>query len=135
MHEGKIGNHQAKCFGPVHSTENFSSDPLQFIGYLVRQWEHECGVDTLKWNVQPLIVVKRKKLRLRGLAFETHDDVLCKGVLLPDLEYGEELIEIGLGESGIDGKPELSALLCGRNDSALRPDCGLLRSGHVVSLL
>jgi hypothetical protein len=28
----------------------------------------------------------------------------------------------------------LSALLCGRNDSALRSRCGLLRNGHVGSL-
>jgi len=41
---------------------------------------------------------------------------------------------MALGESGIDGEPELSALLCGSNDSALRSGCGFLRSGHVVSL-
>jgi hypothetical protein len=28
----------------------------------------------------------------------------------------------------------LSALLCGRNDSALRSGCGCLRSDHVVPL-
>jgi hypothetical protein len=49
-----------------------------------------------------------------------HDDVFGQGVLLPDFEHSKELIEMALGESGIDGKPELSALLCGRNDFALR---------------
>jgi hypothetical protein len=42
---------------------------------------------------------------------------------------------MALGEFGIDGQPELSARLRGRNDPALRSACGLLRSGHVVSLL
>jgi hypothetical protein len=135
MREGKKGHHHAKCLRPIHSAENLSSDPLQFIGYLVRQRKHECGVDTLKWNVQPLVVVERKQLRLHGLGFEMHDDVFGEGVLSPDFEHGKELIEMPHGESGIDGKPELSALLCGRNDSALR-SCGcLLRSYHVVSLL
>jgi len=134
MHEGKICHHHAKCLGPVHSAENLSAYSFQFIGYLVRQGKHECGVDALKWNVQPLVVVESKKLRLRGLGFETHNDVLGERVLLPDFEHGEELIEMALGESGIDGKPELSALLCRRNDSAFRSDCGLRRSGHMVSL-
>jgi hypothetical protein len=89
----------------------------------------------LKWNVQPLVVVERNKLRLRGLGFETHDDVFSQGVLSPDFEHGKELVEMALGEFGIDGEPELSALLRGRNDPALRSGYGLLRSGHVVSLL
>jgi hypothetical protein len=135
MNESKIGHHHAKCLRPIHSAENLSSDPLQFIGYLVRQRKHECRVNSLKWNIQPLIVIEGKKLSLSSLAFKTHDDVFCEGILLPDFERGEELIEMGLGESGIDGKPELSALLCGRNDSALRSCGGLLPSGHVVYLL
>jgi hypothetical protein len=52
--------------------------------------------------------------------------VLREGVLSPDLEHGKELVEMTHGESRIDGKPELSALLRGRNDSALRSGCGLL---------
>ena len=68
MDEGKIGHHHTKCLGPIDSAENLSANSFQFIGDLVGQWEHECGVDTLKWNVQPLVVVERKKLRLRGLA-------------------------------------------------------------------
>jgi hypothetical protein len=133
MHEGKIGNHHAKCLGPIYSAENLSSDPFQFIGYLKRQRKHECGIDALKWNVEPLVVVERNELCLRGLALEAHDDVFGKGVLSPDFEHGKELIEMAHSESGIDGKPELSALLRGRNDSALRSGWGLLCSGHVVS--
>ena len=134
MDEGKIGHHHAKCLGPIDSAENLSSNPLQFIGYLVRQWEHECGVDGLERNVQPLVVIERNELRLRRLSFETHDDVFSEGILFPDFQHSEELIEIALGESGIYRKPKLSALLCGRNDSALRSRCGLLRNGHVGSL-
>jgi hypothetical protein len=74
-------------------------------------------------------------LRLSGLALETHDDVFSKGVLSPDFQHSKELIEMALGEPGIDGQPKLSTLLCGSNDSALRSGCGLLRSGHVVSSL
>jgi hypothetical protein len=98
------------------------------------QGKHECGVNTLKWNVQPLVVEERNELRLSGLAFEIHDDVLGEGVLSPDFQHGKQLAEMALGELGIDGQPELSALVCGSNDSALRSGCGLLRSGHVVSL-
>jgi len=36
MDEGKIGHRHAKYLGPIHSAENLSSDPLQFIGYLVK---------------------------------------------------------------------------------------------------
>jgi hypothetical protein len=61
--------------------------------------------------------------------------VLGESVLSPDFEHGKELVEMALGEFGIDGEPELSALLRGRNDPALRSGYGLLRSGHVVSLL
>ncbi|MGD0482902.1 MAG: hypothetical protein ABSA42_22230 [Terracidiphilus sp.] len=103
MNESKIGHHHAKCLGAVHSAENLPAHSLQFIGYLVGQRENKSGINTLKWNVQPLVVVERKKLRLRGLGFETHDDVLCKGVLSPDFKYGKELIEMPHGESGIDG--------------------------------
>ena len=134
MDEGEIGHHHAKCLGPIHSAENLPAYSLQFIGYLVRQWKHECGVNALKWNIQPRAVVEPNKLRLSRLALETHDDVFSEGVLSPDFQHGKELIEMALGESGIDGEPELSALLCGSNDSALRSGCGFLRSGHVVSL-
>jgi hypothetical protein len=101
----------------------------------VGQWKHKCGVNTLKRNVQPLVVVERNNLRLRSLAFETHDDVFREGVLSPDFEHGKKLAEMVLGEFGIDGEPKLRALLCGRNDPELRPGCGLLRRGYAVSLL
>jgi hypothetical protein len=135
MDEGEIGYHHAKCLGPIHPAKNLSPNSFQFIGDLVGQWKHECGVDSLKWNVQPLIVVKRKKLRLSGVAFETHDDVLSEGVLSPDFEHSKKLAEMALGKFGIDGKPELSARLCGSNDSALRSGCGFFCSGHVISSL
>ena len=134
MYEGKIGHHHAKCLGPVHSAEYLSANSFQLIGDLERQRKYESGVDTLKWNVQPLVVVERNKLRLRGLSFETHDDVLSEGVLSPDFQHSEKLVEIALGESGIDGQPELSTLLCGSNDSALRSGYGFLYGGHEVSL-
>jgi hypothetical protein len=135
MDEGEIGHHQAKCLGPIHPAENLSANSLQFIGDLEGQREYESGVDTLKWNVQPPVVVERNKLRLSGLALETHDDVLSEGVLSPDFEHGKKLVEMALGKFGIDGQPELSALLCGRDDPALRSGCGLLRGRHMVSLL
>jgi hypothetical protein len=87
MDEGKIGHHHAKCLGPVHSAEYLSANSFQLIGDLERQRKYESGVDTLKWNVQPLVVVERNKLRLRGLSFETHDDVLSEGVLSPDFQH------------------------------------------------
>jgi hypothetical protein len=135
MDEGKIGHHHAKCLGPIHSAENLPADSLQLVGNLVRQREHECGVNTLKWNVQPLVVVERNKLALSGLGFEIHDDVFSESVLSPDFQNGKQLAEMTLGEFGIDGEPELSARLHGSNDSALRSGRGFLRSGHVVSLL
>jgi hypothetical protein len=98
MNEGEIGHHHAKCLGPIHPAENLSADSFQFIGNLERQGKHECGVDTLKWNVQPLVVVERNKLRLSGLALETHDDVLSQGVLSADFEHSEKLAEMALGE-------------------------------------
>jgi hypothetical protein len=98
MDEGKIGHHHAKCLGPIHPAENLAADSFQFIGDLKRQRKHESGVDTLKWNVQPLVVVEGYKLRLSGLALEAHDDVLSEGILPPDFEYGEELVEMALGE-------------------------------------
>jgi hypothetical protein len=113
MDEGKIGHHHTKCLGPIHPAENLSADSFQLIGNLEGQGKNECGVDTLKWNVQPLVVVERNELRLSGLGFETHDDVFSQGVLSPDFEHSEELAEVVLGELGIDGEPELSALLCG----------------------
>ena len=69
MDERIIGHHNAKCLGLIHSAENLSANSIQFIGYIVCQRKHECGVNTLKWNVQPLVVVEGKKLRLRGLGF------------------------------------------------------------------
>jgi len=134
MDEGKIGHHYAKCFGPVYSAKHLSANSLQFIGDLERQREYESSVYTLKWNVQPLVVVERYELRLSDLALETHDDMFSEGVLFADFQYCKKLVEIVLGESGIDGNPELSALLCGRNDSALRSSCGLLHCRHMVSL-
>jgi hypothetical protein len=134
MYGCKIGHYHAKCLGPIHPAENLSANSIQFIGYLVCQWKHESGVDTLKWNVLPLVVVERNKLRLSGLALETQNDMFSEGVLSPHFEHGKKLAEMALGEFGIDGEPELSALLCGRNDPALWPGCGLLRRGHVVSL-
>jgi hypothetical protein len=104
MDEGKIGHHHAKCLGPIYSAENLSSDPLQFIRNLVGQREDEGGVDSLKWNVQPLVVVERKELRLSGLALETHDDVFSESVLSPDFQHSKKLVEIALGKSGIDGE-------------------------------
>jgi hypothetical protein len=130
----KIGDHHAKCLGPIHAAENFAANSIQFVGYLVCQWEYERGVNALKWNIQPLVVVERYELRLSGFAFETHDDVLSEGILSPNFEHGKKLAEIILGKFGIDGQPELSALVSGRNDFALRSGCGFFRSRHVVSL-
>ena len=88
----------------------------------------------MKRNVLPRTVIKRQNLPLDGLGPEIHDDVLGEGVLVSDFQHGKELIEIALGESGIDGKPDLSALLCGSNDSALRSGNCLLCSGHMIYL-
>jgi hypothetical protein len=46
--------------------------------------------------------------------------VFSQGILSPDFEHGKKLVEMTLGEFGIDSEPELSARLCGRNDFALR---------------
>ena len=70
MDEGQIGHHHAKCIRAIDAPKNLSSNPLQFTRDLVGQREHECGVDTLKWNVQPLVVIERNELRLRGFGFE-----------------------------------------------------------------
>jgi hypothetical protein len=88
----------------------------------------------LKWNVQPLVIVEGNKLCLSGLGFETHDDVFGQGILSADFEQSKKLAEMALGEFGIDGQPELSPRLCGRNDFALRSGSGFLRGRHVVSL-
>jgi hypothetical protein len=98
MDEGEIGHHHAKCLGPIHSAENLSANSFQLIGNLVCQWKYECGVNALKWNVQPLVVVERNKLRLSGLALETHDEVLSESVLSPDFQHGKELAEMALRE-------------------------------------
>src|SRR5208337_1130193 len=82
MDEGKVCHHHAKSLGPIHSAENLSANSFKLIGNLERQWKHKCGVDSLKWNVQPLVVVERYELRLSDLALETHDDVFSEGVLL-----------------------------------------------------
>jgi len=134
MDKGKIGDHHAKGLGPIHPAENLPANSFQFVGNIEGQRKHESGVDTLKWNVQPLVVIERNKLRLSGLAFETHDDVFSQGILSPDFEHGKKLVEMALGKFGINSEPELSPLLCGRNDSALRSGCGLLRRGHMLSL-
>jgi hypothetical protein len=105
MDECKVGHHHAKCLGPIHPAENLPANPFQFIGDLERQRKYESGVDTLKWNVQPLVVIERYKLRLRGLGFETHDDVFSQSVLSPDFEHGKKLVEMALGEFGIHGEP------------------------------
>ena len=130
----KIGHHHTKCLGPIYSAENLAANSIQFIGYLVCQWEYERGVNALKWNVQPRAVIERNKLCLRSLGFEIHDDVFREGVLSADFEHSEELAEMALGEFGIDGEPELSARLHRSNDSALRSGSGFLCSGHVVPL-
>src|SRR5208283_1974570 len=130
---GKVRHHHAKSLGLIHADKNLPADSLQFICNLVGQRKHKRGVDTLKWNVQPLIVVEPKELRLRGLALEIHDDVLSERVLFPDFQHCKELAEMCLGELGIHRKPDLSPLLCGRNDSALRSGCGLRLRGHVAS--
>ena len=135
MDECKVGHHHAKCLGPIYSAENLAANSFQFVGNIEGQGKYESGVNALEWNVQPLGVVERNKLRLCGLGFETHDDVFSQGVLSPDFEYGKELVEMALGEFGIDGQPELSALLCWRNDSALRSGCGFLRGRHRVFLV
>ena len=131
----EVGHHHTKCLGLIYAAENLPADSLQLIGDLVGQRKDERSVDTLKWNVQPLVVVESKKLRLSGFALEIHDDVFSQCVFLPDFEHRKELIEMALCESGIDGKPELSALFCGSNDSALRSGCGLRLRSHVVVLI
>jgi hypothetical protein len=73
-------------------------------------------------------------LRLSGLGFEIHDDVLGKGVLSADFENSEKLAEMTLGVFGIHREPDLSPLLCGRNDSALCAGCPFLWWGHVPFL-
>jgi hypothetical protein len=44
------------------------------------------------------------------------------------------LVEMRLGEFGIDSEPDLSPLLCGRHDSSFCAGCRLLRWGLVPSL-
>jgi hypothetical protein len=139
MDGGEVGHYHAKRLGLIHTAKDLSTNSLQFIRNLVGQWEYEGSIDSLKRNVQPRTVMKRQNLRLSSLGFEIHDDVLCEGVFVADFEYGKELVEMSLGEFGIDGEPDLSALLCGSNDSALRSGasvgCCLLWRGHLSSLL
>ena len=68
MDEGKVCHHHAKCLGPIHSAENLSANSFKLIGNLERQGEYESDVDTLKWNVQPFVVVERYQLGLSGVA-------------------------------------------------------------------
>jgi hypothetical protein len=89
MNEGEIGHHHTKCLGPIHPAENLAANSIQLIGYLVCQRKHKGGINALKWNVQPLVVVEGKKLRLRGLGFEVHDDVLGQCVLSADFEHAK----------------------------------------------
>jgi hypothetical protein len=133
MDEGEIGHHHAKCLGPIYSAENLAANAIQLIGYLVCQWEYECGVNALKWNVQPWAIIERNKLCLRGLGSEIHNDMFSESVLSADFEHSEKLAEMAFVEFGIKGAPELCARLHGRNDSALRSGCGLLCGGHMVS--
>jgi hypothetical protein len=56
MDECIVGNHHAKCLGPINSAENLSTNSFQFIGNIEGQRKYESGVDTLKWNVQPEVV-------------------------------------------------------------------------------
>ena len=116
----KISDHHAKCLGPIYSAENLAANSIQFIGDFVCQWEYERCVNALKWNIQPRAVIERNQRRLSGLGLEIHDDMLGKGILVADFQYGKKLGEMGLGEFGIDGEPDLSTLLCGSNDSAFR---------------
>jgi hypothetical protein len=71
-------------------------------------------------------------LRLSGLSLEVHDDVLSQGVLVPDFQHGEKLVEMAFGEFRIDSEPDLSPLLCGSNDSAFQSGRGLSLRWHVV---
>ena len=135
MNGCEVGYHHAKCLGLIHAAENLPADSLQLIGNLVSQREDERGVDTLKRNVQPRAVVERKYLCLCGLSFEIHDDVFSQGVLVADFQYSKKLIEMALGEFRIDGEPDLSPLVCGSNDSALRSGYSLLCSKHMIYLL
>jgi hypothetical protein len=57
----------------------------------VCQWEYGRGINALKWDVQPRAVIERNKLCLRGLGFETHDDVFSESVLSADFEHSEKL--------------------------------------------
>jgi hypothetical protein len=116
----EVGHHHAKCLGFIDAAENLSADPFQFVSNLMGQWEDEGCVNTLKRNVQPRTVIERQNLRLSGLGFEIHDDLLGHGVLVADFQHGKQLVEMALGEFGIDSEPDLRALLCGCNDSALR---------------
>ena len=131
----EVGHHDAKCLRLIHAAKNLPADSLQFICNLLSQRKHKRGVDVLKWNVHPLVVVERKDLRLRGLALEIHDDVLSERVLSPDFQHSKELAEMCLGEFGIHRKPDLNPLLCRRNDSALCSGCSLRARGHVVFFL
>ena len=131
MDEGEIGHHHAKRLGLIHAAEDLPAHSLQFIGNFVGQREDERGVDTLKWNVKPRAVIERQNLRLSSLGPKIHDDVLGESVLFPDSQHGKKLGEISLGEFGIDGEPDLSTLLYGSNDPALRSGCGFLWRGHL----
>jgi hypothetical protein len=133
--EGKIGHDHAKCFGVIDSSENLSSDSIEFVDNLVGQRNYERGVDCPSWNVQPLVPIKIMKSCLSGLGFEIHDEVLGEGVPSSYLEQGKELLEIVLGKPGIDCEPNLNPFPYGGDNSGLQPILGCILSGHTdVSL-
>jgi hypothetical protein len=59
--------------------------------------------------------------------------VFGEGILVPDFQDSKKLAEMALGEFGIHREPDLSPLLSGSHDSALRFGCILRLSGHVAS--
>ena len=128
----EVGHHHAKRLGLIHTPENLPTDSLQLIGNLVGQREDERRVDALERDVQPRAVIEGQNLRLSGLGFESHDDVFGQSVLVADFQHGKELIEMGFGELGIDGEPNLSPLLCGSDNSVLRAGCNLRLRGHGI---
>jgi hypothetical protein len=128
----KVGYHHAKRLGLVNATENLPAHSLQFIGNFIGQWKDERGVDALKRNVQPRAVIERQNLRLRSLGSEIYNDVFGQGILVADFEHSEKVIEMALGEFRIDGETNLSPLLCGSNDSALRSGCPFLAESSSI---
>jgi hypothetical protein len=54
-----------------------------------------------------------------GKAKETRGGGFSQCILSPDFKHGKKLAEMAPGEFGIGGEPELSARLCGSDDSTL----------------